>query len=183
MSVKEARRKSEVLSEAECVDLLRRTPPTMLYRYLGKYVDEPSETGKPFHDFMFRYKKKWNEDYPGEEHLYWNNVFERAGISNTYGYKLVGGSKTTLKRDTILRLCYACRMDYYDALEALRCAGMPTLRARNARDAVIISAFCRGVSDPVEVSRMLSANGLAELEPCGVVVPDEVMERGHRKIG
>lgn len=166
MSLMEARRKRELLSEEECVDLLRRTPPTMLYRYIKDYTEEPRDEGKPFQRFMCQYKKNWNDFAAKGEKIYWNDVFERAGISNTYGYKLVSGHKQTLKRDTILRLCLASRMDYYDVLEALRCAGFPTLQAKNARDAVIISAFCRGMTDPTEVSRMLAANGQKELESC-----------------
>ena len=166
MTVMEARRNGEVMSEAECVDLLRRTPPTMLYRYIRNYTEETREEGKPFQTFMLQYKKKWNMTARKEDRLYWNEVFERAGISNTYGYKLVSGNKTTLKRDTILRLCLACRMNYFDVEEALECACLPLLRAKNARDAVIIAAFCRGMSDPTEVSRMLEANGQRVLEPC-----------------
>lgn len=167
MSYAEARRKSEVLSEAECVDLLRKTPPAMLYRYISSYTEEANEHEKPFQTFMLQYKKRWNEFAERKEKIFWNEVFERAGISNTYGYKLVSGHKSTLKRDTILRLCFACRMDYYDVVEALRCAGLPSLRAKNARDAVLIAAFCAGMTDPTEVSRMLAANGQKALESCG----------------
>ena len=173
MSLREARAMSEVLSEAECIDLLRRTPTSMLYRYIKDYTEEAPEEGKPFQLFMCQYKKRWNELARKEDRIYWNDVFERAGISNTYGYKLISGHKFTLKRDTILRICLACRMDLGNVTEALRCAGLPSLRARNARDAVIIAAFCRGMTDPTEVSRVLEANGQAALEPCGMSAAEE----------
>ena len=173
MSYMEARRRSEVLSEAECVDVLRRTPTTMLHRYISTYTREPEEEGKPFQVYMCEYKRKRNEAAARNKKIFWNDVFERAGISNTYGYKLISGNKSTTKRDTILRLCFACRMGYCEATEAIRCAGLPALRARNARDAVLIAAFLRGMTDPEEVSRMLVANGQSALETCGVVAVEE----------
>ena len=166
MSFADAKENGEMLSEAECIDLLRRTPLTMLYRYINEYTDETYETGRSFQVYMNNYRKRRNEMAAKENKLYWNDVFERAGVSNTYGYKLVSGCKQTLKRDTILRICFACGMNYYEAEEALRCAFLPSLRVRDSRDAVIISAFCRGITDPAEVTRMLEANGQRPLDTC-----------------
>ena len=157
----------DMLSEAECLDMIANTPPALMYRYIEKFADEVYVAGISFRNFMYSYKKRRNNCVIGGKKLYWNEIFSRAGLSNTYGYKLVGGHKTTLKRDTILRLCLACEMTPKDAEEALWCSGMPSLRARNPRDAVLISAFGSGIFDPEEVSRLLVANGQKALEECG----------------
>ena len=160
-------KKADILSEAECLRQLSRTSTGMIYTYIQNFTDKMYADRTPFRTFMYRYRQKVNDAVAApREKLRWNHVFERAGLSNTYGYKLISGKKATLKRDTILRLCFACSMSLSEAEEALSCSCMPSLRARNPRDAVIILAFLKGIDDPEEVSRLLMKNRQSPLEPC-----------------
>ena len=94
-----------------------------------------------------------------------DDIYTRAGMSLSYGRKIASG-KTVKKRDTVIRLCLALRTSLPEANRLLKLYNMPTLYARDKRDAVLIVAFNEGLSDTNDVDSLLAEYGLTPLEKC-----------------
>ena len=94
-------------------------------------------------------------------------VFIDADISEKYGYKLISGEKHTNQRDTILRLCYAGKLNVEETNRSLILYGMSPLYARNKRDALLIVAFNDRVGDILDLNEYLIKNGEKPLKNSG----------------
>lgn len=94
-------------------------------------------------------------------------VFIDADISEKYGYKLISGEKHTNQRDTILRLCYAGKLNVEETNRSLILYGMSPLYARNKRDALLIIAFNDRVGDILDLNEYLIKNGEKPLKNSG----------------
>ena len=68
-------------------------------------------------------------------------VFERAGVSNGYGYKILYGEKKTQNRDLILSLCLGAEMNLSQIQTALLLYNMPLLFPCYPRDDVLIRSI------------------------------------------
>ena len=94
-------------------------------------------------------------------------VFIDADISEKYGYKLISGEKHTNQRDTLLRLCYAGKLNVEETNRSLILYGMSPLYARNKRDALLIVAFNDRVGDILDLNEYLIKNGEKPLKNSG----------------
>lgn len=94
-------------------------------------------------------------------------VFQKADIPERYGYKLVSGQKSTLKRDVLLRIFLAAGFTLDEVQRALKLAELPELYPRFKRDAVLMIAVNRGLSLPEDADELLIKNGFAPLDRCG----------------
>ena len=94
-------------------------------------------------------------------------VFIDADISEKYGYKLISGEKHTNQRDTILRLCYAGKLNVEETNRSLILYGMSPLYARNKRDALLIIAFNDRVGDILDLNEYLIKNREKPLKNSG----------------
>ena len=94
-------------------------------------------------------------------------VFIDADISEKYGYKLISGEKHTNQRDTLLRLCYAGKLNVEETNRSLILHGMSPLYARNKRDALLIIAFNDRVGDILDLNEYLIKNGEKPLKNSG----------------
>ena len=94
-------------------------------------------------------------------------VFIDADISEKYGYKLISGEKHTNQRDTLLRLCYAGKLNVEETNRSLILYGMSPLYARNKRDALLIIAFNDRVGDILDLNEYLIKNGEKPLKNSG----------------
>ncbi len=94
-------------------------------------------------------------------------LFLKAGIPESYGYKLLSGETGLDKRDTLLRMCFAVGCDSRQTDRLLKLNGMEPLYVRRRRDVVLLTALQSGLTDPEEVDRMLRRYGEPPLDQVG----------------
>ena len=93
-------------------------------------------------------------------------VFKLADISEKTGYKLLSGEKPTKRRDVIIRLAVAAKLDLKDVQRLIRKYGMPELYAKFPRDALIMMAVNEG-KNIYEINSLLTQNDFEILETLG----------------
>ena len=123
--------------------------PTLKEFYLGD---------NPFSSYMKNKRE--------EKGFHWTEVFDEAGVSRSYGFKLVDGFKRTRQRDTILKICIAGGFSVRDTSRALQFSDMSNLRPLHPRDAVIIRAIQSGIRNIDEINELLELKGQIPLTLC-----------------
>lgn len=68
-------------------------------------------------------------------------VFEKAGVSTGYGYKILYGEKRTQNRDLILSLCLSAEMSLSQTQTALLLYNMPLLFPCHMRDQILMQSI------------------------------------------
>ena len=91
------------------------------------------------------------------------DLYTIAGVSESYGGKIVTMEKHTKDRDLIIRLCLAGHFTWIETSRALRLYGMSELYAKDPRDACIIVAINNRVLDPLRVNELLEKHGMEKL--------------------
>ncbi|MCD7841216.1 MAG: hypothetical protein LUG56_01975 [Lachnospiraceae bacterium] len=138
--------------------ILEKTEPDQIDTYLETQAENLVNSDRPFAAYMrakFKEKKISQQD-----------IFRRADIPEQYGYRLIGQTKNTLRRDYILRFCFAAGFTLKETQRALKLYKMSELYSRVPRDAVLMIAFNRGMSDIDSVNRLLKEHDMAPLEEC-----------------
>jgi len=95
------------------------------------------------------------------------DILLKADVPLRYGYKLLAEEKKTLKRDVLLRICYAAELTLQELQRALKIYGMNPLYARNPRDAILIVCFCQRPGEIHDVNEYLRQNGMPPLQSVG----------------
>ena len=91
------------------------------------------------------------------------DVYSFAGLSESYGSKLITMEKNTKSRDVITRLCIAGHFNLKEINRALKLYGMSELYAKDSRDAVIIVAINNRIYNMSDIDEMLVQRGLQKL--------------------
>ena len=73
--------------------------------------------------------------------LFLKDVYMSAGVSESYGGKIITMEKHTKNRDLIIRLCLAGHFNLMETNRALKLYGMSELYPKISRDACIIVAI------------------------------------------
>ncbi len=115
-------------------------------RYLG--------SKRPFTDYML--------DIIRNKGLIRQRIFEKAGVSTGYGYKILYGEKTTLNRDLILSICISAELELKQIQTALLLYHMPLLFPCYPRDSILISSIIHH-ADFRTINERLVENNCAEL--------------------
>ncbi|MCD8190467.1 MAG: hypothetical protein LUD78_09670 [Clostridiales bacterium] len=134
--------------------VLERLDPESIDDYFDAYQSSLILEEHPFSRYMrtlIRRKK-----------LTQREVFERAELSDRYGYRLLTQEKNTRQRDYILRLCFASKLTLKEAQRALKLYGMSELYPKVPRDAVLMIALNREMYEIAQVNELLLAH---EMEP------------------
>lgn len=126
--------------------VLRKTRPEQLGQYIDDNRGELISDVKPFARYMRACIR--------EKGMRQQEVFIRADLSESYGYKIISEEKHTNQRDTILRLCIGARLSLEQTQRALKIYGMSPLYARMPRDAVIMVSL-GGSADIAEINELL----------------------------
>ncbi len=142
-------------TERELEEMLLTLAPEELPRFLAEQAGKMYPEKRPFAAFM-RAKLK-------EKGIPQQDVFLAADLPERYGYKLISEEKHTVRRDTVLRLCFAAGFRPEEVREALILYGMAPLCARFPRDAVLLVAFRCRIRDIHDVDALLRENGLPPL--------------------
>ena len=95
--------------------------------------------------------------------LFLKDVYLSAGVSESYGGKIITMEKHTKNRDLIIRLCLAGRFDLTETNRALKLYGMSELYPKISRDACIIVAINNHIFDMLRVDECLRSEGLRTL--------------------
>lgn len=91
------------------------------------------------------------------------DVYSFAGLSQSWGEKLVSQEKHSKKRDPILRLCIAGHFTLDEMNRALKLYGMSPLYAKEPRDACLIVAINNRMYDLADLDDLLEENGFEKL--------------------
>ncbi len=145
---------------ADLEKVLKSTHHREFSAFRKDHVDSLSPGGDSFSSYikeLFRQKK-----------LTQQMVFLRADIPERYGYKLLSGEKHTRQRDVILRICYAGELTLEETQRALKKYEMPTLYAKNPRDAFLMILFEERPGGIIEINSLLKENSLEPLRTSGV---------------
>ena len=98
-----------------------------------------------------------------EKNIKLKDVYSFAGLSESYGSKLITMEKNTKSRDVIIRLCIAGHFNLKEINRTLKLYGMSELYAKDSRDAVIIVAINNRTYNMSDIDEMLVQRGLQKL--------------------
>lgn len=139
----------------ELNDLLEGMKPGQLDAYLRENSAFLTDGPKGFY-YYFR-------NVLDEKNIKLMDVYSFAGVSESYGSKIVTMEKHTKNRDLIIRLCIAGHFSWDETSRALKLYGMSELYAKDPRDACIIVAINNRIFDLGEIDEMLKKQGLRRL--------------------
>ena len=142
-------------STNELNDLLENMKPDQLDSYLKDNSKYMADEKKAFYYYM--------KDVLDEKNIKLKDVYSFAGVTESYGSKIVTMEKHTKDRDLIIRLCLAGHFNWDETNRALKLYGLSELYAKDPRDACIIVAVNNRIFDMYEIDEMLIGQGLRKL--------------------
>ncbi len=142
-------------STDELNDLLENMKPDQLDTYFKDNSKYMADEKKAFYYYM--------KDVLDEKNIKLKDVYSFAGVTESYGSKIVTMEKHTKDRDLIIRLCLAGHFNWDETNRALKLYGLSELYAKDSRDACIIVAINNRIFDMYEIDEMLTKQGLKKL--------------------
>ena len=91
------------------------------------------------------------------------DVYSFAGVSESYGSKILTMEKHTANRDLIIRFCIAGHFNWDETNRALKLYGFKELYSKDQRDAVLIVAINNRVFDLYDIDEILLQHGMERL--------------------
>lgn len=91
------------------------------------------------------------------------DIYSIAGVSESYGEKILNMEKHTKNRDLIIRFCLAGHFLLDEVNRALKLYGMSPLYAKDKRDACLIVAINNRIYELYEIDDLLLKHGLTRL--------------------
>lgn len=122
------------------------------YRENSKYLADDRKA------FYYYFK-----DVIEEKNIFLKDVYSFAGMTESWGGKIVTMERHTKNRDVIIRLCVAGHFALDEMNRALKLYGMTPLYAKDKRDAAIIVAVNNRIYDLGRLDEILMSQGLAKL--------------------
>ncbi|MBE5837503.1 hypothetical protein [Butyrivibrio sp.] len=142
-------------STNELNNLLENMKPDQLDSYLKDNSKYMADEKKAFYYYM--------KDVLDEKNIKLKDVYSFAGVTESYGSKIVTMEKHTKDRDLIIRLCLAGHFNWDETNRALKLYGLSELYAKDPRDACMIVAVNNRIFDMYEIDEMLMKQGLKKL--------------------
>lgn len=139
----------------ELDNILESTHPEELSDYLkdnGRYM---ADDKKGFYYYM--------KDMLADKNIKLKDVYSFAGVTESYGSKIVTMEKHTKDRDLIIRFCIAGRFSWDETNRALKLYGLSELYSKDPRDACLIVAINNRIYDFGKIDEMLTDHGLKKL--------------------
>ncbi len=122
------------------------------YQENSKYLAEGQKA------FYYYFK-----DVIEEKNIFLKDVYSFAGVTESWGGKIITMERHTKNRDVILRLCIAGHFTLEELNRALKLYGMTPLYAKDRRDAAIIVAVNNRIYDLARIDEILEEQGLLKL--------------------
>ena len=139
----------------ELNSILENTHPDQLGDFLKENSRYMADDKKGFYYYF--------KDVLDEKNIKLKDVYSFAGVSESYGSKILTMEKHTKNRDLIIRLCIAGHFSWNETNRALKLYGMTELYAKEPRDACLIVAINNRKYDLAEVDDMLTGQGMKKL--------------------
>lgn len=139
----------------ELNNILENTHPDQLSTFLKENSHYMADDRKGFYYYF--------KDVLDEKNIKLKDVYSFAGVSESYGGKIVTMEKHTKNRDLIIRLCIAGHFTWDETNRALKLYGMTGLYAKDPRDACLIVAINNRKYDLAEVDDLLCEQGMKKL--------------------
>lgn len=95
--------------------------------------------------------------------IFLKDVYSFAGVTESWGSKIITMEKHTKNRDLIIRLCIAGHFSLEEINRALKLYGLNPLYAKDKRDACIIVAVNNRIYDLSELDELLEKQGFIKL--------------------
>lgn len=139
----------------EIEELLSKMKPEELDGFFMDNTKELADDKKAFYYYM----KNTLED----KRIRLKDVYSFAGISETYGEKIIQMNKHTKNRDLIIRLCVAGHFTVIETNRALKLYGMKPLYVKDKRDACLTVAINNRKYDLDDIDDILINQGYPKL--------------------
>ena len=139
----------------ELNSILENTHPEGLSDFLKENSRYMADDKKGFYYYF--------KDVLDEKNIKLKDVYSFAGVSESYGSKILTMEKHTKNRDLIIRLCIAGHFSWDETNRALKLYGMTELYAKDPRDACLIVAINNRKYDLYEIDDMLAEQGMKKL--------------------
>ena len=139
----------------ELNQLLENMKPDQLDAYFRDNEKYLADEKKAFYYYM--------KDVLYEKNIKLKDVYLFAGVTESYGSKILTMEKHTKDRDLILRLCIAGHFNWDETNRALKLYGFTELYAKNPRDACVIVAINNRIFNLYDIDEMLLQQGLDKL--------------------
>ena len=139
----------------ELNELLKDIWPKQIDSFLEQTKEYLIDDERPFYHYMKSVIRK--------KGMFLKDVYSFAGLSESYGSKLLTMEKHTDDRDVILRLCIAAHFSLLETNRALKLYGMNELYAKDPRDVCIIVAINNRRYDLSEIDELLKRKKYKEL--------------------
>lgn len=143
--------KEEQVATEFLENVLKQSDAKGLDQFYKQNWDKMLDVERPFTAYMREILKK--------NKVSQRDMFMTAGITDSYGYKVISMEKPTKNRDLIIRLCLAAHMELVEVNRALKLYGMTPLYAKISRDAALIVAFNTHMYNMADVDDMLMKYG------------------------
>ena len=139
----------------ELNELLENMKPDQLDAYFKENERYMADAKKAFYYYM--------KDVLDEKNIKLKDVYSSAGVTESYGSKIITMEKHTKNRDLIIRFCIAGHFNWDETNRALKLYGMTELYAKDSRDACIIVAINNRIFNLYDINEMLMRQGLEKL--------------------
>lgn len=135
--------------------ILANVRPEQINTYYKNNRQYMEEGKKAFYYYM--------KDVLESKNILLKDVYSFAGVTESYGSKILTMEKHTKNRDLIIRFCIAGHFLLGETNRALKLYGMSPLYAKDKRDACLIVAINNRKYDLFEIDNLLEEHGLPQL--------------------
>lgn len=142
-------------STNEVEKLLENMKPSQLNDFYKENNKHMADEKKAFYYYM--------KDIAETKNVLFKDMYIFAGVSESYGEKIIRMEKHTKSRDLIIRLCVAGRFSLEEINKALKLYGMNSLYAKDKRDACLIVAINNRVYNLIDIDEILEKHGMQKL--------------------
>ncbi|MGN0425294.1 MAG: hypothetical protein ACI4FY_08255 [Acetatifactor sp.] len=140
---------------SELDELLETMRPEQATEFFQKNSENMADEDKAFYYYM--------RNVLDMKSLKLKDIYSFAGVSESWGEKILRMERNTKDRDLILRFCIAGHFSLEETNRALKLYGMTPLYSRNKRDVCIILAINNREYDLAQVDELLVGQGFAQL--------------------
>ena len=142
-------------STYEVEEILKSMRPDQLQQFYKENTHNMVDENKAFYYYM--------KDIVEAKNIRFKDMYILAGVSESYGEKIIRMEKHTKSRDLLIRLCIAGHFSIVETNKALKLYGMNTLYSKDKRDAALIVALNNRIYDLFEIDDILEKQGLSKL--------------------
>lgn len=142
-------------STGEVEELLKEMKPGQLDVFYKENNRHMVDEKKAFYYYV--------KDVVESKNIRLKDMYSFAGVSESYGEKIVRMERHTKNRDLIIRLCIAGRFSLDEVGKALKLYGMNPLYGKDKRDACLIVAINNRIYNLADIDDLLEKQGLKKL--------------------